>query len=62
MYASDFLSDAMDDKMGNLAIVHSGGVYAQESTKLDEQSRQLATTLQNSVKVMDFLHLQLGTL
>lgn len=58
-YASDFLSDVMDDNVGNVAIVHSNGVYAHESTKSDEQSRQLATTLQNTVEVMEFLQLQL---
>lgn len=58
-YASDYLSDVMDDKEGNLAIVHSDGMFAHESTKSDEQSRQLATSLQNSVEFMDLLQLEL---
>ena len=54
-FATDTLSDAMDDKLGNIAILHSHGGYSEESKKTDEQSRQLAITLQNTVEVMDFL-------
>ena len=56
--ASTLLTDVMEGEVGNIAILHADGGYSEETPKVDEQSRQLAICLKNSVDVMEFLYAQ----
>jgi len=59
--SSSMLTDVMEGELGNIGIVHGKGVYSHETIKLDEQSRQVASSLKNSIDGMEFLLNYLST-